>query len=146
VSSPSRRRIHASTNHQTQLHKEISKKKKKTRTVFPTRPNSFNSAAKSRTEDGLCTNPLGSYLPWQITVAVHFFINYRIFTTNTALEITEINCRIMYCEGNTTASSDFLNMSNRLSKWQHNDLQPKLSAMADNCGCDFFFTIHIFHH
>ena len=40
-----------------------------------------------------------------------------------------------------TASSDFSNMSNRLSKWQHNDLQPKLSAMADNCGCEFFFTI-----
>jgi hypothetical protein len=53
-------------------------------------------------------------------------------TTNTALEITEINYRIMYCECNKTASSDFSNMSNRLSKWQHNDLQPKLSAMADN--------------
>jgi hypothetical protein len=53
-------------------------------------------------------------------------------TTNTTLEITEINCRIIYYEYNKTASSDFSNMSNRLSKWQHNDLQPKLSAMADN--------------
>ena len=45
----------------------------------------------------------------------------------------------MYCKCNKTASSDFLNMSKRLSKWQHNDLQPKLSAMADNLWLWFLF-------
>ena len=39
---------------------------------------------------GLCTNPLGSYLPWQITCGCDSFSQFTFPTMNTVLEITKI--------------------------------------------------------